>query len=702
MSSRYRLNRLEVAAFRGAREKIAIPLDKPLIIIFGPNGSGKSTLTTAVEWALFPREADLQTEHKIDERRDWQIRHVHANAQPSVVLNLSAGEELHVIQQTGTRPARRGRASSDARPAIRCTYGDFKSLAFVHQETIRDFIVGQPAPRQQAFQRLLGAGWAHELAKAIGGAAKKLNCDDADHEVQRLNDRVDDRLSAARQQLREEEEAASKLDLIAPWQQAARGQVANVESRISSLGTDADIAVPDLPDGEPFGDYSGRLAGVLQELRTKGPAQRHTEFAGRKTQMEGARSSFRSAKQTWTTKDNELKEARKVLGTEEQLKRRIKELDEKQSRIRTSLKELDQERNIMREALEYFIAVPDPEYCPACLRPDVPTDIRERLQKQLFATSTEEQQKLQADLENVNKELEKANGAGENLKTRSEELDRAKEAIGQERTKLARALRRVIRDDEDPVAVADAEIGKLESEINVINQAVQQLHKRIATIETEAKKVDQIGRIIALEERVTSLGQIRKSSEWEAMIEAQRTLSRREQVFKHATHAVRRLGAQLAERNLERARRPITDMYARLTRRSDFPTVTIDAEEKFAIGIKGDRSGHPATAVLNQTDLSALAIAVVAGMATSFPEVHDLEFLILDDPSQGMDEDVTRRLGEAISDLSAELQMIVATPAPILLDALEKSPRSKNVIRLKPRDQQSTEPFVTVESVSSD
>ncbi len=80
MTERFRLKQLEVAAFRGAREKVAIPLDKPLNIIFGPNGSGKSTLTTAVEWALFPREADLQGEHNINERRDWQIGHVHANA----------------------------------------------------------------------------------------------------------------------------------------------------------------------------------------------------------------------------------------------------------------------------------------------------------------------------------------------------------------------------------------------------------------------------------------------------------------------------------------------------------------------------------------------------------------------------------------------------------------------------------------------
>src|SRR5438093_13563821 len=84
-------------------------------------------------------------------------------------------------------------------------------------------------------------------------------------------------------------------------------------------------------------------------------------------------------------------------------------------------------------------------------------------------------------------------------------------------------------------------------------------------------------------------------------------------------------------------------------------------------------------------------------MATTFSETHDLGFVILDDPSQGMDETVSRRLGEVISELSEKIQVVVATPDPNLLEALIRSPRQKNVIRLKPRDSNSGEPHVEVD-----
>ena len=43
--------------------------------------------------------------------------------------------------------------------------------------------------------------------------------------------------------------------------------------------------------------------------------------------------------------------------------------------------------------------------------------------------------------------------------------------------------------------------------------------------------------------------------------------------------------------------------------------------------------------------IPVLAIAVIAGMAVTFRESTDLDFLVLDDPSQGMDAAVAGRLG---------------------------------------------------------
>src|SRR6266852_1230343 len=96
---RYRLKHLEIAAFRGVRDPLKIPLDKPLTVIYGPNGSGKSTITAAIEWALFPKEATKLGEHAIRERgTDWDIRHIHTDEEAYVRLTLTNGSQDRVIE----------------------------------------------------------------------------------------------------------------------------------------------------------------------------------------------------------------------------------------------------------------------------------------------------------------------------------------------------------------------------------------------------------------------------------------------------------------------------------------------------------------------------------------------------------------------------------------------------------------------------
>lgn len=128
---RFRLVRLEAAHWRGIGDAVSIPLDQPLNIIYGPNGAGKSSLLTAIEWALFSREAQRITDHHIAERRGWETRYVHSREQPSVELELVSGGRKSSVLRAGRTPS--------TTPAVQASYADFKGLVFLHQETLRDF-----------------------------------------------------------------------------------------------------------------------------------------------------------------------------------------------------------------------------------------------------------------------------------------------------------------------------------------------------------------------------------------------------------------------------------------------------------------------------------------------------------------------------------------------------------------------------------
>jgi DNA repair exonuclease SbcCD ATPase subunit len=699
---RYRLKHLEVAAFRGVREKLSLSLDKPLVIIYAPNGAGKSTLTTAIEYALFPKESTLLKDHEIRERTGWQVQHVHGNHEPYVRLTLTREGKDLVIEHSGSRSKKRGQQSSDPRTALKCAYADFKGLAYVHQETIRDFLIGRATPREDAFQRLLGAGWIQDVAKTIDNAAKNLRCDGADQKVAELNAAIEARMLEAKRLLEEKKEAARQASLGEPWEQAGEKEIGKVDRAIRNLCAQFEIEAPALPNPTPFKDYSVRLSTVLQKLRAQGPAQTHSERSTRKTQLKGARASYQTAQSAVAEKRKDVQNAEQQAGTEEHLKGKSDGLTAQRDALQGKLNNLNRERAVMRAALDYFKNTPHAKACPACLRDGLPEGLMSRLVQRLEAESTGEEKSINEELTTLGNALRDANSALGTLNRAVKALEEADRELVRERGELEKVLGRKVNDDEAPLQVVDAEIERLDSEIQALTQAVRTLQDTVTDIEKTAKNADQVGEILALQERVECLGQIRETAEWKAMTDAQQNLSQHEQGYRLAANQVRHLASKVAQENLDRAREPITSVYRQLTRRADFPDISIDPEKKYAIEVSGDSGLQRVTAVLNQTDLDSLAIAVVAGMATTFPEVHDLDFLILDDPSQGMDPVVTSRLAEVITSVCERIQVIIATPDPILYEKLKKSPRAKTIIQLKAREEQSSTPFVQLEAVTPD
>jgi DNA repair exonuclease SbcCD ATPase subunit len=651
-----------------------------------------------VEYAFYPREATLQKEHGIDERRSWEVKNAFSSTKPSVTLTLTKGDRDFTVHSAAEGLKKGGHLSANSGEHVACSYGDFNSLVFVHQETVREFLVGPPAAREKAFQRLLGVGWAQELVNIFTKPFKQLNCDQADQRVQAINDAVNARMSEARRQLQEAEAVARSNGLVEPWQQSAPDQIGKARMLVELLCRDLGISVLAMPDSEPMDDYSARLSPVLRKLRRCGPAQKHSEFASRKAQIESARARYGATRLAQASAQVAYDSAVRQTGTEEQIAKRTAEVKEAESRHLHARAQLNQQLAVIREALEYFKSLPEVDICPVC-GSVVSGSISDELERHLVNVSTDKDQKLNRELDAMRKSLRELDQATITLANLQRELARATPLVLEAKTGIESVLGRQLRPDEDPGAVADAEIRTLETEIGTVSAAVQQQQQRVDEIEVVADLIDQVGRVLELGRRVEDLGDIRNAPEWAAMVKAQQSLAKSEQMFKHAEVEMKSMARRRAQDNLNRAMEPIASIYRSLTQRGDFPEVNVDPAGGFVIQVDGPHGIFPATAVLNLTDLNSLAIAVVAGMAITFSDTHDLSFLILDDPSQCMDATVSRRLGVVISELSEKIQVLVATADPNLLEVLEQSPRQKNIIRLKPRACNSSQPRVEIDSI---
>lgn len=642
-SDRFRLKRLEAAAWRGIGTAITVPLDQPLNIIYGPNGSGKSSILTAIEWALFPRETLRITDHGIGERRDWETRHIHGRGGLQVHLWLTQkGKEIEVGVPS----------------PVRARYADFKGLAFLHQETLRDFLIGAPAARQSAFQRLLGAGWAQDLAKAFDSAAKDLDAEAADEQVAHCEAQLHTRLLEARRQLGELEFDAAAAGLAPPWPEA--------ETRLNS-----EVAV----------------------LKEAAPRPLPAAAASRRLKLEACRAAWEAA----CEQREQAREAAIKAGEPASFDPRLRELAQSRDLAQESLRALDRHAALLRDALAHVRAHPNGSECPVCSQPAGAPSLLASLEARLGAPLGAEAEALRARLAQFQAEIIAADRARAEAVRFAEASTRAQREVDRARQELGTLLGRTVTAAEDPGAIAIRELARLESEVAREAQAMQAAQARVATFERAASKQSLARRVAEQSRRVAKLESLRESPEWTAMLEAQRRISVRELMLQHASAAVKTHATALAAANLERARKPITNMYSQLTRRKDFPSVTVIPRDKFEVAVSGaDALTVAATGILNLTDLNCLALAVTAGMAVAFPDAHDLDFLILDDPSQSMDAQVSARLAPILGHLAKRLQVVVATPDEALLAALREQPVYKNVITLEPRNPEDPAPQVKV------
>src|SRR5262249_23141568 len=158
--------------------------------------------------------------------------------------------------------------------------------------------------------------------------------------------------------------------------------------------------------------------------------------------------------------------------------------------------------------------------CPVCNN-KVSESIVDELDQHLLALSSEQDRKIQEELETVRKRLCRLDQTLATLGSLKMEHERAWTLLSKASEVIHSAIGREISSDEDPLAVAEGEINRLESEIAVVSGAVKEQQDRINQIEAIARLVDEIDNIVRLRERVESLGQIRRIPEWATMIKAQ-------------------------------------------------------------------------------------------------------------------------------------------------------------------------------------
>jgi DNA repair exonuclease SbcCD ATPase subunit len=185
MSEPFSVSCIELEGFRGANKKTTLRPSKGLTVITGPNGSGKTTLTQSMEWVLFGNIPHMDTREF--RRQDAVANAFHRLKKSSVSVTLASktsevvverqrsmqksttsGETHVTLEIDGKKVAK---ASDEIEEELCKLIGvnqeEFYAGTYLHQETVRDIILGPPETRTVIIDRLLGIHYLKEIADGI-------------------------------------------------------------------------------------------------------------------------------------------------------------------------------------------------------------------------------------------------------------------------------------------------------------------------------------------------------------------------------------------------------------------------------------------------------------------------------------------------------------------------------------------------------
>ncbi len=690
----FSLQTITIEGFRGFPKRFDFDLDVPVVLAVGPNGTGKSSLVCAIEWCLFGEDVETEAHTGIRERISWKSRNVSA-PQCLVEMELTDSGETLVVHRSAGKSGkpdfwfRRG-SNPPVREAgkLKALLGgleirDFFTAIHLHQESLRGLLLAKPGERKQDFYRLLGLASLLNQTKAIADARLESLLQGVDQEFEKFEAALEGKVQGRQtdiQHAREEclnqglaEADLSKNGLLTLW--------AGLGSAISQFCKAFAVQDCDFPDQPPEENAVHTAKHELQRLRASCPVLTDRgQVLARINTLEGLRDSYRKG-------DTELREAKeeiKKLPPDERdaskLKQQVEKLGKDLKKEKDKRSEVSAKAAVLGEALEFFdeLGIKEKAKCPVCGEEIESVEgLRQHYEKEIEKGIIPQ---LDRKIKELQAELKTTKDAQEKIEKLQEDVTRKEASLSGQREKVAKALNREITGKDDPVALASGELTKLNQEKEKLEKQVEKAERSLAGIDGQIEGIAKLMELIRFGDDLAALSQISKTDAYKRTEEARLEIEEFVRAVETLSRSLTRTLEQEADKRLGAVRDNIAKTFEGLTGRSDFPRLAVSPDTKFAAQVEGSAGVADALAVLNQADTNCAALSIFLALADAPSTGHKLGFLILDDPSQSLDEAHSGRLVEILSKISESRQLLLSTIDEKLCAELKGKATKKKIV----------------------
>ena len=614
--------------FRGfANEEHPIDLAHDVVLLYGRNAAGKTSIFNAVELLLTGSIRRLQ---HVSDLPAVLINARTPNAPAQLTLEVSVGDTLRIADATIENlklPVVNHvltRAESDL----------FLHAAYLQQADIRKLVTSDSAGLGDTIRSLalddnvfrleqaLEEAGITRAARGYAGATRKLNA--LDQEARQLQKQVEDARSTI-----------ASIESVDPDQIAWKDTLQRISDKLKvPVDTDTNEAVRNATQKLDAELQKQLQLAIRNRKATEDLLQQGTRLSDRKKRADDSESLTRDV----VTQKSEC--AQKLL----QCDTRIAVLRQRLGGPELSASVTDK-RLALIAALEHIQSIPNLDVCPVCDQAftNLNSHILEKLSVLNAQQSSSEQtaRKIQTDLDAELSErrvlartLEELDINLRNLRADSADFEQQfSQFVEQFRTDRGQQssleeIRRIILDRQLIAMRAVEELTSLATELGRIGSAISAKRIRSADLRAHCDKMqDELFTINAKLDRARAAHD-RLDSFVETAQEVRRRLSSS-------------INDVMREFVMGRTKDAFEDLFRRLAKNPFFQVSVPDVRVKWHkpevdwCAVYKERQ-FPGEAVFSQGELNSCAIAFFLALATS--HTNGLQFLMLDDPVQNMDE----------------------------------------------------------------
>jgi chromosome segregation protein len=691
----YRIEKIVVEGFRGFRKKKELRFEQGLVILYGPQRSGKSSILNAPVWALIGPDASKVNMGpvQIRERADWLEKNLHTkDCKVEVHLQRDDGDTLVMERRPGRDKyaVRCNGGEVDEPPliALRLTLDGLVSSVFLPQEVVRAALSVEPSRRRAIFTQLAGLEDLRALEECFKKASETLknSADRIARYVEDIDKTIKAQVSLQKDRIKKLSEKVRTLGLsdeaLSPdgVQALVRQSVKALKEFCKKYRMKAPI-LPKVGGPDDLPRFINEVRSALSRFEATSPeTERQKELYKKKHAIEG----FITEQQEIEKKRKEINSARQTIakghGTEEDLKLAIEESEKAFQEIKDQMDRAGKYLKMIHEALTYFesLEVADEIECPVCRKARVTVaHVREHLESEIEKAGLEPPrqrlQELEQDLNSKREALSKLSRltAGEKKleADRNELVKKVSELRGQA-LGPNESLEHVLKGMDD---ATEAELKQLESLLEARGEAIKK-------VRDELDNLGVLGDLLREKQHLATLDDIPNLPEYRALIEVQDKAELQVGLLSELQRALKEEIEQAFHEKFAVLKDKVNELYRRLIGREDFPEIWID-EKNWEVQAGTDGAGTGVTRVFNVGDMTAVALCLF--LASAVRASHDAGFILLDDPSQNLDENHEKRLAEILADVARERQVVVSSSRASFLKALETAGTVKRqVIRL--------------------